>query len=147
MTAPLVLTVSRDFAASPERVFDAWLDPVQARRFLFATPGGEMLTCEIDARVGGTGVIVERRPAGDAHHRLKFEVIERPTRLVFLFAVDPTDAGEWTRISIAIVPTDTGCTLTLTHEMDPQWSAYEARTRQGWTTILAGLSHVLEDER
>jgi len=44
MTDPVILTVSRDIAASPERVFDAWLDPAIARRFLFATPDGEMLT-------------------------------------------------------------------------------------------------------
>lgn len=145
MTAPLALTVTRDFAAPPERVFDAWLDPAQARRFLFATPDGEMLTCEIDARVGGTALIVERRPAGDAHHRLKFEAIERPRRLVFLFAADPDAESAWTRVSIAIAPTADGCRLTLTHEMDPQWAAYEAQTRKGWTTILDTLSKMLED--
>ncbi len=145
MTASLSLTVVRDFAAPPERVFDAWLDPAQARRFLFATPDGEMLTCELDARVGGTGLIVERRPSGDAHHRLQFQAIERPRRLVFLFAVDPTVEDAWTRVSIAIAPTGDGCRLTLTHEMDPAWATYEAQTRKGWTMILDTLSHILED--
>jgi uncharacterized protein YndB with AHSA1/START domain len=37
---PLSLTVTRDYAASAERVFDAWLDPDMARRFLFATSYG-----------------------------------------------------------------------------------------------------------
>jgi hypothetical protein len=42
MTAPLVLTLTRRFAVSAERVFDAWLDPALARRFLFAAdPAGE----------------------------------------------------------------------------------------------------------
>ncbi len=40
MTDPIILTVGRDIAASPERVFDAWLDPAIARRFLFANVGG-----------------------------------------------------------------------------------------------------------
>ena len=40
MTGPVILTVARHIAAPPERVFDAWLDPAQAGRFLFATPGG-----------------------------------------------------------------------------------------------------------
>lgn len=144
MTAPVVLTIRRDFAASPERVFDAWLDPAQARRFLFATPDGEMRTVEIDARVGGQALIVERRAQGDAGHRLQFEVIDRPTRLVFLFAADPAEEGEWTRVSIDIVPAATGCTLTLTHEMDPQWAAYEEQTRSGWTMILEGLARITE---
>jgi uncharacterized protein YndB with AHSA1/START domain len=144
VSEPVVLTVRRDFAAPPERVFDAWLDPAQARRFLFATAEGEMQTVEIDARVGGRALIVERRPQGDAGHRLQFEVIDRPNRLVFLFAADPAEEGEWTRVSIAIAATATGCTLTLTHEMDPQWAAYEDQTRRGWTMILDGLARITE---
>jgi uncharacterized protein YndB with AHSA1/START domain len=146
MTAPVVLTVTREFAAPPERVFGAWLDPAQARHFLFATPDGEMITCEIDARVGGRGLIVERREGGDAHHRIRFEVIDRPSRLVFLFAADPAAEGQWTRVSIAIEPTSGGgSTLTLTHEMDPAWASYEEQTRKGWTMILESLGRTLEN--
>jgi uncharacterized protein YndB with AHSA1/START domain len=140
MTGPVILTVTRDFDAPGERVFDAWLNPADARRFLFATADGEMRTVEIDARVGGRALIVERRASGDAHHRLQFEVIERPTRLVFLFAADPAEEGEWTRVSIAITPHGERCSLTLTHEMDPAWAAYEEQTRHGWTMILGNLA-------
>lgn len=143
MTDPAILTVTRDFAATPERVFDAWLNPDDARRFLFATPEGEMQAVEIDARVGGRALIVERRASGDARHRIQFEVIERPRRLVFLFAADPAEEGQWTRVSIAIAPTPGGCTLTLTHEMAPEWAAYEEQTRHGWTTILASLARTI----
>ena len=146
MTDPIILTVTRDIAASPERAFDAWLDPAIARRFLFATPDGEMLTCEIDARVGGRGLIVERRASGDARHRIVFEEIVRPRRLAFLFAADPAEEGQWTRVTIEIVPTDTGARLTLTHQMDPAWAAYEDQTRHGWTTILDTLSRTIGDK-
>lgn len=146
MSRPIILTVRRDFAAAPERVFDAWLDPAIARRFLFATPDSEMLDCTIDARVGGSATIVERRPGGEARHRLRYEVIERPRRLVFLFAADPADEGHWTRVSIAIDARGDGSTLTLTHEMDPQWAAYEDRTRQGWTMILTSLARTMEKD-
>jgi uncharacterized protein YndB with AHSA1/START domain len=141
-----VLSITREFAAPPERVFDAWLDPKQAARFLFVTPGGEMLRCEIDARVGGQGLIVERRAAGDAHHRIQFEAIDRPHRLVFLFSADPAEEGEWTRVIIDIVPSHGGCTLTLTHAMDPAWAAYEDQTRKGWTMILESLGRITEKQ-
>ena len=144
MTAPVILTISRDFDATPEAVFDAWLDPAKAGKFLFKTPDGEMLTVEIDARVGGRALVVERRASGDAHHRLRYEVIDRPHRLVFLFAADPAEEGEWTRVSIDIVAKGQGATLTLTHEMDPEWAAYEDQTRKGWTTILDTLATLLE---
>lgn len=142
MSAPVILTVTRDFDAPAERVFDAWLNSADAARFLFATEGGEMLTCEIDARVGGRALIVERRPSGDVHHRLQFEVIDRPSRLVFLFAADPAEEGQWTRVSLDIAPKGDGCTLTLTHEMDPEWAAYEEQTRKGWGMILGNLARV-----
>ena len=146
MTNSVILTVTRDFAAPPERVFDAWLDPAIARRFLFATPDGEMLTCEIDARVGGRAQIVERRATGDADHRLQFEEIDRPRRLVFLFAADPAQEGEWTRVTLDIEAIDGGTHLTLTHEMDPQWASYEDQTRQGWTMILDTLARTIGDD-
>lgn len=144
MTAHVVLAVMREFTASAERVFDAWLDPAQARNFLFATPDGEILTCEIDARVGGRGLIVERRAEGVASHHLLFEEIDRPRRLVFLFAADPAEEGEWTRVTIDIVASGTGCSVTLTHEMAPQWAASEEQTRKGWAMILASLARDLE---
>jgi uncharacterized protein YndB with AHSA1/START domain len=146
MTSPIVLKVSRDFDASPEALFDAWLDPAIAGKFLFATPDGEMLKVEIDARVGGRALIVERRASGDAHHHLQYEVIDRPHRLVFLFRADPAEEGQWTRVSIEIVPRGSGSTLTLTHEMDPQWAAYEDQTRKGWTTILESLAKAIADD-
>jgi len=144
MAEPVTLSVTRTIAARPERVFDAWLSPEDARRFLFATPDGEMVTCEIEARVGGRALIVERRDGKNVHHHMQFEVIERPTRLVFLFAADPAEEGQWTRVSIAIAPAPEGCTITLTHEMAPEWAAYEEQTRHGWATILAGLAHIVE---
>jgi uncharacterized protein YndB with AHSA1/START domain len=147
MSDPVILTVTRDIAASPERVFDAWLDPAIARRFLFATPEGEMLTCEIDARVGGRALIVERRPSGDAHHRLQFVEIDRPRRLVFLFGADPAQEGEWTRVTIDIAALGTRARLTLTHEMDPAWAAYQEQTRKGWTMILETLSRTIGEEQ
>lgn len=145
MSGP-VLSVTREFAAPAERVFDAWLDPADAARFLFATPDGEMVRCEIDARVGGEALIVERRGTDEVPHRLRFEAIERPHRLVFRFRAGPAEVGEWTRVSIEIVPSHDGCTLTLTHAMDPAWAAYEDQTRKGWTTILQGLGRITEKQ-
>jgi uncharacterized protein YndB with AHSA1/START domain len=144
LTDPVTLTVTRDIAAPPERVFDAWLDPALARRFLFATPDGEMITCEIDARVGGRALIVERRANGDAHHHLQYQTIDRPHRLAFKFRADPAKEGEWTRVEIHLAAADGGTRITLTHDMDPQWAAYEEQTRKGWTTILSALAGAME---
>jgi len=141
MADPVVITVERRIAAPPERVFDAWLDPAGVGRWLFATPGGVMERVEIDPRVGGRFLIAERRGADLAEHFGEYLEIERPRRLVFSFAAI-RDSG-YTRVAVTIVPDGDGSRLTLVHEMDPQWAAYEDRTRDGWTNILEGLDRTL----
>jgi uncharacterized protein YndB with AHSA1/START domain len=138
-SGPIRLSVTRRFDASPERVFDAWLDPAKARRFLFATPGGAMVRVEIDARVGGRFCIVERRGEVDAEHHGIYLEIDRPRRLVFTFGPEK-EAAEPARVTVDITPAGAGCVLTLTHEMSAAWAEYADRTREGWTSIVAGLA-------
>jgi uncharacterized protein YndB with AHSA1/START domain len=132
--------VTRRFDFPPERVFGAWLDPRQAQKFLFATPGSEMVRVEIDARVNGRFTIVERRDGEEAGHYGTYLEIDPPRRLVFDFSVDLA-AADPTRVTVEIVPVTGGCELTLTHER--VWANYADRTRAGWTTILEGLADTL----
>jgi uncharacterized protein YndB with AHSA1/START domain len=144
MSGSATVTVSRDIHAAPERVFEAWLDPEQAKEFLFATPGGEIVRCDIDARVGGTFLIIDRRADGDAEHHGKFLEIERPHRLVFLFRGPGTEDGDWSTVTVEIAPTPSGSRLTLAHEIPPQWASYAEPVRRGWTMILETLVASME---
>jgi uncharacterized protein YndB with AHSA1/START domain len=131
------LTVTHRFTEPAERVFDAWLDPQIAGRWLFATPTGQMVRVEIDRRVGGAFAIVERRDGEDIEHVGNYLEIDPPSRLVFTFAV-PRFSPLSTQVSIDIVPTGDGCELTLTHQgVLPQWAD---RTREGWSKLLAALA-------
>jgi uncharacterized protein YndB with AHSA1/START domain len=135
------LTVTRLIAASPERAFDAWLDPKIAGRFLFATPTGQMVRAEIDARVGGKFTFVDRRPEhGDVLHEGHYEAIERPRRLVFTFAVPQYDPG-LPRVTVDFAEAPGGCEVTLSHDgVPPEW---KDQTVQGWTMILESLERAL----
>jgi uncharacterized protein YndB with AHSA1/START domain len=141
MADPIIITVERHIAASPERVFDAWLDAGAVGKWLFATPDGVMEKVEIDPRVGGKFLIVERRGEALAEHFGEYLEIDRARRLVFTFAA-MRDAG-YTRVEVTITPEGGGSRVTLVHEMDPEWADYEAQTRQGWTKILDGLGRSL----
>lgn len=138
----VTVSVSRRFNASVERVFDAWLDPNRAGKWLFATPTGHMLTVEIDPTVGGHFYLVERRPEGDAEHWGTYLEIDRPRRLVFLFATEKDYPGG-DRVTLDFTADGEGCVLTLTQIMSPEWIAYAERTEQGWTMILESLQREL----
>jgi uncharacterized protein YndB with AHSA1/START domain len=132
--------VSRRFDASAERVFDAWLDPATAGKWLFATEKGQMVRVEIDQRVGGSFSIVDRRDGEDVEHTGEYLEIDRPRRLVFTFRV-PKYSQVSTRVSIDIVPLASGCELTLTHEgMLPE---YVSGSQSGWRMILDALAGAL----
>lgn len=135
------IRVERRFAAAPEKVFDAWLDPAKARRFFFATPDGEMVVCEIDARPGGKFNFTDRRPEhGEVAHLGEFEVLERPRLIVFTFAVPAYDPTV-TRVRIEIEADGLGSRLVLTHEdVLPE---YEEQTAWGWGMILGNLEAAL----
>lgn len=131
--------VSRKFAHPAEAVFDAWLNPALAGRFLFTTPTGIMKIVEIDAQVGGRFNIVETRDGQDAAHVGEYLEIDRPRRLVFSFG--DSIAFDATTVTVEIVEAPRGCELTLTHEgVLDQWAD---QTNIGWTDILEGLDKAL----
>ncbi|WP_445146478.1 SRPBCC family protein [Dyella sp. Tek66A03] len=134
------LCVTRRFDAHAERVFDAWLDPTMAGRWLFSAPGGEMAKVDMDARVGGRFIFVDRRDGDDVEHVGEYLEIDRPRRLVFTFAV-PKYSSVYTQVTIELERDGDGCLLTLTHEgVLPDWSE---RTKEGWAMILNHLADTL----
>jgi len=139
---PIVVRISRRYAFPAERVFDAWLDPEKARKFLFATSKGRMVRAEIEPRVGGSFNFTDRRDGVDVEHIGEYFEIDRPRRLVFTFHTE-RGSTDLSRVSLDIVPRGTGCELTLSHEIDAKWAEYKDRTESGWTTILDGLAATL----
>jgi predicted SnoaL-like aldol condensation-catalyzing enzyme/uncharacterized protein YndB with AHSA1/START domain len=130
--------VTHRFSASPERVFDAFLDPARAGKFMFATPTGQMVKVEIDARVGGKFAFVDRRDGEDVAHTGKYLVIDRPRRLVFTLAVEKY-SQQIDQVEILIVPRGRGCELTLTHGMSAALKDRQGDIERGWSDILDGL--------
>jgi len=135
------ITVTHRYSASAERVFDAWIDPTKAGKWLFSTPTGTMVKVEIDARVGGKFLFVDRRDGVDVDHVGEYLEIDRPRRLVFRFIV-PKYTDLWTTVVVEIAALDEGCELTLTHE--GVLTDYADRTKGGWTMILENLGEALK---
>ncbi|WP_340645941.1 SRPBCC domain-containing protein [Phenylobacterium sp.] len=134
------VTVTRRFNVTPEQLFDAFLDPAIAGRFMFATPTGEMVRVDIEAKVGGAYTFVDRRDGEDIEHVGQILELDRPHRLTFQFAVpkyDPTN----TTVRLDITADGIGSVLTLTHEgVD---DAYLEQTGKGWAMILENAVQVV----
>jgi uncharacterized protein YndB with AHSA1/START domain len=135
------IVITRRFDFPIDRVFDAWLDPAKAGKFLFATPTGTMVHVEIDARVGGNFNLTDRRDGVDVAHVGTYVEVDRPRRLVFTFAV-PKYSDLYTRVSIDLKAlAENACELTLTHEgVLPE---YLEGGREGWSRILDQLTAYL----
>ena len=133
-------TVTRRFNASPERVFDTWLDPEKVMKWMF--PNGDIVRVEIDPRVGGSFSFVDRRDGEEVDHTGEYLEIDRPRRLVFTWGI-PQYSPDFDRVIVDIVPVDTGSEVTLTHELHPDWAEYLDRTKDAWTIMLEAMAKEL----
>jgi uncharacterized protein YndB with AHSA1/START domain len=134
--------VSRYFEASPERVFDAWLVPRTLGQWMFGprVRDENVVRLDVDPRVGGSFSLKVERKGELVDHVGRYLEIERPHRLVFTWAVKDESDDAPSEVHIDVEASGSGCVLTLVHHMDPKWSDYADRTRNGWTTMLDALA-------
>lgn len=134
------VTVIHHYQFSSADVFDAFLNKETAAKFMFRTPTGEVVRAEVDPRVGGQYVFVDRRAGEDILHTGEYLEIKRPHRLVFTFLV-PQYSSISTRVEIDVFDVNDGCELTLKHSgVLPE---YREKTREGWAKMLMGLADTL----
>jgi uncharacterized protein YndB with AHSA1/START domain len=95
--------VTGKFEVSPERLFDAWLDPRIAGRWLFATASRPMTLVRIDARVGGAFRFADRNDGEHIEHAGVYIEINRPRRLAFTLSLEHHQ-DVITRVVAEIVP-------------------------------------------
>jgi len=134
--------VTRQLSASPGRIFDAWLNPYEARSFLFARRIGDAVSSEIDARVGGRFRIVRHRDGEDIEYSGEYLEIERPYRLVFSLFVEKY-AQRDDRVIVEVAPVVRESLLVLTHELSVPDPAERWRIQRDWATVLDRLGRAL----
>jgi len=149
MTVARILRMTRRFEATPERVFDAWLNPETARKWLFSSPADEGYAAELDARVGGAWTITARRGGIDYAAGGEYLEIARPCRLVFTFAMLQFSPNS-DRITVEIAPSGAGCILTLTQqgvdiagELRHLPPGIAGGTELGWSEMFDALAATL----
>lgn len=156
MSSPVTIRVTHRYSAPAERVFDAWLTPGQASRFLFRTRTGNVMQCEITPEVGGGFTVTDRRPAADGDesvfdvvHLGKYLEITRPKRLVFDLTV-LTYSDETSRVTVDVNAIAQQISeVILTHELGSGEHArmLEEGTRRGWESMLGLMERELFPRR
>jgi uncharacterized protein YndB with AHSA1/START domain len=142
MTSMIEARTTHRMHASPERVYEAWLDPQKVRVWMrsalmqMGLPG-DVRRVEIDPRVGGRFTFSDVRAGGEALHWGTYLEIDRPRRLVFTWFTSVEDEEEGTsRVTLTLEPEGGGCIATIVHQMDAKWAEYVGRTEQGWSRML-----------
>lgn len=133
----VAVVVSKIIFAPPQRVYDAWLIPQNASKWLFATPTGHLIRAETDPRVGGEFRFTDRRDGEDVEHVGKYLELLPGKRIVFTFTV-PKYSNEETTVRVEIQPEGKGSKVTLTHQGVAPEDA--AATMEGWSKMLRGLA-------
>ncbi len=138
------LVLRRTYAASRQRVFDAWTKPELAMKFLGT---GEVTVPEVrmDVRTGGTYTIVMLMPDGQRWNvGGTYREVRPPERLSMTWRWEedkPEDEYD-TLLTLEFKELN-GCTeLVLTHE---QFTSADSRDRhgEGWAAIIAQLDAIL----
>ena len=123
---PVTLEVMID--ASPETVFQFFVDPTRMRRWM----GGHI---DLDPRSGGVFAV----DIGANHTRGSFIVVEPPERVVFTWGWEGSEVvppGAST-VTVVFEPTNGGTLVRLVHSDLPDGE--DIRHSQGWTHYLGRL--------
>jgi uncharacterized protein YndB with AHSA1/START domain len=127
------LVVTRTINAVPRMVFEAWIKADLFQRWWVPKSLGlNLLSCELDVRVGGTYRLVFRHPAAlepMAFHGRYLEVAP-PSRLVWT----NEEAGGNGQITTVTFEESAGQTLLVVHELYPSKEVLDEAIRAGSTS-------------
>jgi uncharacterized protein YndB with AHSA1/START domain len=137
------LHLEKVLVAPPERVFGAFVDAEQLRRW-WGPAGFSVPDLLFDAVEGTDYRLVMQPPDGDAFHiRGTFQSVESPCRLIFSFSYEEPDPDDQeTLVRLAFEPSDPGTRVIL--DQGPfKTTARLDLHREGWTDTLDRLDRSL----
>lgn len=155
------LVMRRRYAASPQRVFDAWTKADLLRQWFRPTDRHETFIAETDPRVGGQyrigmrlpeGAVVKPGEACEDHGGERqwivsgtYHDVQPHKKLIFTWQWQSgTDSGHGTLVTLNFEPTsDGGTELTLTHERLPSAKS-KASHEHGWSGCLDHLGQLVD---
>jgi uncharacterized protein YndB with AHSA1/START domain len=140
------LVVERVLSASPEQVFDAFLDPAKLVKW-WGPQGFSIIHCEVEAKVGGKWRIGMKSPNSSEHWiQGVYREINSPHRLVFTWIWEKSErVNPETTVTITLVGNQQQTQLRLVHEPFETKEQHIGHEK-GWFDSLQALSQMLKLE-
>lgn len=139
------IEIVREFAASPEAVFEAWTRPESFARWF----GGREVQVPLDALdyqavVGRAWSAMMVLPGGNTiDWRGEFLVVDPPSRLVMTITDQPDDDAR-ARLEVELTPTATGTRMRMTQETRGFTPEQQEAVIAGWQTFLDVIAEIVE---
>ncbi len=141
-----VLEIKRLFDASPERVFDAWLNREEWQAWI-GPEGGHSEVTRFEPKIGGHYNLVMHVGNGRVIPVTgMFKAIERPTRFALTWKWALADDGKDTLITVTLQAVGDKTELTLRHEGLPTAEDREGHGK-GWNSTLNKLELYVKGDR
>lgn len=144
--AERTLRLERRFAAAPARVYRAFTDPAELKRWWgpegFTTP-----EAKLDVRVGGAYALTMKAPDGALYYLSgAFRVVDPPKRLVYTWTwKEGGYGGVPTLVTLDFKADGKGTLLRLTHEAMTSEEMLGDH-KDGWTSALDKLERLCKGE-
>lgn len=138
-----VLNLTRTFAASRERVFHAWTEPEEIKRW-FGPDTCRVVEAHVDLRVGGKFRFhLRESKQGEYRLRGEFREVTPPAKLVYTWQWedDPDYVDRETLVTVEFIDLGDSTEVRLTHENLP--SSQSAKNHEhGWSGSLDKLERL-----
>jgi uncharacterized protein YndB with AHSA1/START domain len=138
----------RTYPATRERLFRAWTDPRELKKWFAVNDGYTTPLAEVDLRVGGR-YRLGLQPPGDEELLVvggEYREIIRPERIVFTWRWEPsTEHDPFTLVTVEFLARGAVTELILTHEAFLE-EAHVKSHQTGWEGCLSQLGTMLARE-
>jgi uncharacterized protein YndB with AHSA1/START domain len=129
--------------ASPDQVYEAWIDPQRVVRWMFP-PTEPVVHARNVPDLHGQFSYAIRRGDQVIDHLGTYRLLERPGRLAFTWGVG-AHAQEMALVTVTITPeAGQGCRCAVDHLLLPAWAGAADRCAQSWARMLQRLASSLD---
>lgn len=141
--AETTLVITRTYAAPREKVFRAWTEPEELKKWWAAGTGFITTIAEVDLRVGGRYRLGMKPPDKDVVHVVGgvYREVQRPSRLVYTWTWEDGDGTE-TLVTVDFHDKGSSTEVILTHK---DFASQESRDQHahGWAGCLDSLDRLV----